>query len=201
MTKLQKACLASFPMSEKQVETIHSNPGEMTAKETIALCLSHERMRAELWGLQSLRKDASLAKRLLVAIGELSTNDAITDTVWLPGNPGKTVCEELASVASALGASDADIESTFRDARQSDHGLSLPIDDDWLHSLLNSYPGRGFVLTDNLSIFNSRGGYRLYAGPNLSNDGDETFPILSLKDRGHVLDLLVALGKLKRHNA
>ncbi len=144
---------------------------------------------------------SELAKRLLVAIGALATDKAITDTVWLPGNPGTTVCEELASVASSLGASDEMIEATFQHARQSDHGLALPIDDDWLHSLLNSYPGRGFVLSDNLSIFNSRSGYRLYAGPNLSNDGDETFPILSLKDRGHVLDLLIAFGKLKRHNA
>ncbi len=57
MTKLQKACLGVLPMSERQVEAIYNNPGEMTAKDTIALCLSHERMRAELWGLQALHEE------------------------------------------------------------------------------------------------------------------------------------------------
>lgn len=54
-----------------------------------------------------------LAKRLLVVIAEMRTNPAIGDVLWMPGNAHVTLAEELADVASELGATEDEIESLF----------------------------------------------------------------------------------------
>jgi len=53
-----------------------------------------------------------LANRILACIHELTTNRAITDTIWL-GDRGITVGEELASVAVELGASAEEVDAVL----------------------------------------------------------------------------------------
>jgi len=56
-----------------------------------------------------------LAKRLLAVIGELGVNPAITDVLWMPGTSAHiTLAEELADVASELGATGGEIEAVFK---------------------------------------------------------------------------------------
>lgn len=51
----------------------------------------------------------ALAKSVLSVIKCLSTSPAVTDTIWLTDMV--TVVDELSHVASALGATDAEIEA------------------------------------------------------------------------------------------
>jgi len=70
-----------------------------------------------------------------------------------------------------------------------------PIDDVWLSKLFYIQPGRGFVVGRLLSIFNTKTGHHLFAGPEGANDSDDTFKISDvLKNRGQLLDLLSGLG-------
>ena len=59
-----------------------------------------------------------LSERLLACIRELSTNRAITDTVWL-GDRGITVCEELALIASEVGGDDAEVDEVLSNPAES----------------------------------------------------------------------------------
>jgi hypothetical protein len=55
-----------------------------------------------------------LAMRVLTVIRVLCTDEAVTDTIWMPDSGvGVTACEELAEIASKLGATDAEIETVF----------------------------------------------------------------------------------------
>jgi hypothetical protein len=61
--------------------------------------------------------DSKLATTVLQVIRTLCNSPAITDTIWMPdGNV--TAVEELCSVASALGASDYDIEEATQGNRE-----------------------------------------------------------------------------------
>jgi hypothetical protein len=59
-------------------------------------------------------------ERILACIRVLATDPAITDTVWL--RDGVTVVEELAALASELGATDAEIERAAASAG-CEHGV------------------------------------------------------------------------------
>lgn len=54
---LQKACLAVVPMTEQEIEAIYTYPGQLSVKEVTRLCLSHERLRAELAGAEIILKN------------------------------------------------------------------------------------------------------------------------------------------------
>lgn len=60
-----------------------------------------------------------------------------------------------------------------------------PLDCDWLESVLPLVPGRGFILNENLSVFNSRRGFQLVAGQP-ADDSDESFCVAMLQTRGNL---------------
>lgn len=72
MTDLQRRALARLPMTEAEVSEIYRRSKRDRTGEISSLCESHERLRAECQGLQSLyddaRKDAErLSAELLAA--------------------------------------------------------------------------------------------------------------------------------------
>ena len=70
-----------------------------------------------------------------------------------------------------------------------------PIDDNFLDMRLESYPGRGWIVNDKLSIFRTRSGYKLFAGPNGANDcAEETFEIAAISNQDQFTDLMSGLG-------
>jgi hypothetical protein len=74
-------------------------------------------------------------ERLLACIRVLCTNYAITDTIWL--RDGVTVVEELAALASELGATDAEIEeATATVPTACEHGVP---DGDWCEPCNHAY--------------------------------------------------------------
>lgn len=54
------------------------------------------------------------AQRILAVIEAINVDPAITDVLWMPNRGHVTVAEELADIASELGATDAEIEATFQ---------------------------------------------------------------------------------------
>jgi hypothetical protein len=52
------------------------------------------------------------AGRILAVIRILATSRAVTDVLW--ARDGVTLCEELADIAAELGATDQEIEDSFR---------------------------------------------------------------------------------------
>lgn len=54
------------------------------------------------------------AQRILAVIEAIKTNSAITDVLWMPGCGSVTIAEELADIASGLGATDDEIEAVFK---------------------------------------------------------------------------------------
>jgi hypothetical protein len=54
------------------------------------------------------------AQRILAVIEAMKTDPAITDVLWMPNRGSVTVAEELADIASELGATDAEIEAVFQ---------------------------------------------------------------------------------------
>lgn len=56
---------------------------------------------------------SDLSKRLLAVVEAMSVNPAITDVLWLPGGGNVTLAEELADIASELGATNDEIEAAF----------------------------------------------------------------------------------------
>ena len=54
------------------------------------------------------------AQRILAVIEAIKVDPAITDVLWMPNRGHVTVAEELADIASELGATDAEIEATFQ---------------------------------------------------------------------------------------
>lgn len=60
------------------------------------------------WRRVMAKDSRVLAKSVLSVIKCLSTSQAVTDTIWLTDMV--TVVDELSHVASALGATDAEIE-------------------------------------------------------------------------------------------
>jgi len=68
------------------------------------------------------------------------------------------------------------------------------VSSDWLDSVFESRPGRGWPVNKHLSIFNSRSGFKVFAGPNGANDSDDSFAVLDLQTRGQVLDLMTLCG-------
>lgn len=61
-----------------------------------------------------LRLIAANAQRILAVIEAMKVDPAITDVLWLPGDGSVTLAEELADIASELGATDAEIEAAFQ---------------------------------------------------------------------------------------
>jgi len=57
MSRLEIECLARVAMTEHGIQAIYTNPGEMSHREVKLLCLSHERLRAELNGSEIVRRD------------------------------------------------------------------------------------------------------------------------------------------------
>lgn len=54
-----------------------------------------------------------LAIRILKVIKVFCMSPDITDTIWMPGRCEPTACEELASIAAELGATDTEIDRVF----------------------------------------------------------------------------------------
>jgi hypothetical protein len=54
------------------------------------------------------------ARRILAVIEAMGVDPAITDVLWMPGRCNVTLAEELACIASELGATDDEIESAFQ---------------------------------------------------------------------------------------
>lgn len=54
------------------------------------------------------------AQRILAVIEAMKVDPAITDTLWMPNRGHVTIAEELADIASELGATDAEIEAAFQ---------------------------------------------------------------------------------------
>lgn len=72
MTKLQHAALAHLPLSRETVESFYDGSRAGTAEKCLrALCESHERLRAELEGLDVMLREAE---------GRLDMAVALTDT-------------------------------------------------------------------------------------------------------------------------
>lgn len=69
MTELEKRALVRPPLSYEAVESVWLNSG----KEVMKLCESHERLRAELEGSESLRADAE--KELAAMKGKVLTKE------------------------------------------------------------------------------------------------------------------------------
>lgn len=65
-----------------------------------------------------------------------------------------------------------------------------PLDADFLNALFRRAPGRGWVVTPRLSIFNSRHGYVLVAGRDGADDSDDSFTILKLSSRSSVIRVI-----------
>lgn len=63
----------------------------------------------------------------------------------------------------------------------------------FLDQLFRVEPGRGWVVTNELSIFNSRNGFVVVAGQP-GNDSDEAFVIARPVTRGQIEDLVYFLG-------
>lgn len=55
----------------------------------------------------------NLPKRLLAVVKAMKVDPAITDVLWLPEGGNVTLAEELADIASELGATDDEIETAF----------------------------------------------------------------------------------------
>lgn len=51
---LKTACLNRTPLTEQQIQATYDHPGQLSESDVRALCLSHERLRAELAGAEEL---------------------------------------------------------------------------------------------------------------------------------------------------
>lgn len=58
---------------------------------------------------------------------------------------------------------------------------------------LPSFAGRGYVVNEHLSIFNSRSGWHLVAGINGADDSDDSFNVAKLATRGQLRRLLAEI--------
>ena len=56
---------------------------------------------------------SDLSKRLLAVVEAMGVDPAITDVLWMPGRGNVTLAEELADIASELGATTDEIEAAF----------------------------------------------------------------------------------------
>jgi len=54
------------------------------------------------------------AQRILAVIEVMKVDPAITDVLWMPNRGHVTVAEELADIASELGATDDEVEVAFQ---------------------------------------------------------------------------------------
>lgn len=102
MTDLQRKALASLPMEPGRVETLYAGAfGGVAEKAIKNLCVSHERLRAELLGAETL-----LAETQAEVLGVISALQGYPD-----GCDEATLCEcrdrlrNLLPESAAIGAS------------------------------------------------------------------------------------------------
>ena len=100
MTPLQRAALASLPLTEATVESFYDGTRSGTAEQCLrALCVSHERLRAELQGAEALLADGERDQARLTLV--LALTDTGSD-VFREAFPVAPVCwsdHERANVA------------------------------------------------------------------------------------------------------
>lgn len=60
-----------------------------------------------------MKENTELAMRILEVVKVLSSDPAITDTVWMMGGVNVSAVDELCMIASKLGATDEQIEVLF----------------------------------------------------------------------------------------
>lgn len=96
MNALSRKALGSIPLTEDTVLDFYQGPRAGTAEQCLrALCVSHERLRAELEGLQALLQDVGaeverLQSRLAAALALTDTGSPEFRAAFVPPLPAET---------------------------------------------------------------------------------------------------------------
>ena len=105
MSKLSQRCLGYVPLTVETVESFYDGTRSASAERCLlALCESHERLRAELQGAEILLEEDRLKAEAGKQLAEACRRLAACPNIENRGSPWRDVDDAIRGVLAALAA-------------------------------------------------------------------------------------------------